>query len=368
MFASNGKLSIRQIERLMLFNIFGISSLVLPQMLAAGSEIDGGIAILAGMLLSFAFLGLLGKIMGQMQTNYYAYLKNAFGTLISDFCFIFYFFYSVCLSGFAAYNICQLIAKNLLKEESFFLLLLLLLVVGGYGLYGGLECGGRVYEMLFGFFTILLFLMLALSVSSVELDKISPVFYVGWIDLLKSSYLVFGFFSLVFFSLFLKPYCTKKEDLTRTMGKVVLIIGILLFFVYLILVGIFGGKSLSKTPYSIVILMSMVKIPGGFLKRLDAIMVGIWFFAIYALMDNTIFYSVDIFMNTFALKQKKYPALLVLFLVYGIAGSCQNSIFFLNLLKQLFYMIGTPLVVLIPLLAYLTTKGKERKKYENVQN
>lgn len=368
MFANNGKLSIRQIKRLMLFNIFGISSLVLPQMIAQRSGVDGGIAILVGMILGFLFLGLLERTMGKMETNYYTYLRNTFGTVLSDLCCIFYFFYSICLSGFAAYRMCQLIVKNLLKDESFFIVLLLILAIGAYGVYGGLECRGRVYEIIFGFFTVLLLLMLALSVSNVELDKISPIFHTGFMELAKSSYLVFGFFSLVFFVLFLKPYGTKSEELAKTMGKVIFTIGIVLFFIYLILVGIFGSNALAKTPYSIVVLMSMVEIPGGFLERLDAIMVGLWFFAIYALMDNTIFYSVDIFMNTFTLKQKKYPALLVLFLVYGIASGCQNSIFFLNLLKQLFYIVGTPLVVLIPLLAYLCTKWKERKKHEKKQN
>ncbi len=55
MFASNGKISIRQIKRLMLFNIFGISSLMLPQMLAAESGLDGATAILVEWLWGFCF-------------------------------------------------------------------------------------------------------------------------------------------------------------------------------------------------------------------------------------------------------------------------------------------------------------------------
>ena len=144
------------------------------------------------------------------------------------------------------------------------------------------------------------------------------------------------------------------------MGKILLILGILLCVIYLILTGVFGSRALADIPAAIIILMSMVEIPGGFLERLDAAMVGLWFFAIYALMDNTIFYAIDIFMNTLKVGRKRYPALLTLFLVYAVAAECQNSIFFLNLLKQLFCYVGIPLVVLIPLLAWGRMKGGKR--------
>ncbi len=375
MFASNGKISIRQIKRLMLFNIFGISSLMLPQMLAAESGLDGATAILVfNDAVQVSYIYKAGKpnpanyrkAMEQMGTDYYGYLKSAFGRVGSDLCCIFYFFYSVCLSGFAAYSICQIIVKHLLRDESFALVLLVLLVTGAYGVYGGLECRGRVYEILFTLLAVLLFLMLALSISNVEPDRLSPVFYSDGMAFLKSSYLSFGFFSLIFFVLFLKPYCVGKEKLSAAMGKILFLLGILLCVIYLILTGVFGSRALADIPAAIITLMSMVEIPGGFLERLDAAMVGLWFFAIYALMDNTIFYAVDIFMNTLKVGRKRYPALLTLFLVYAVAAECQNSIFFLNLLKQLFCYVGIPLVVLIPLLAWGRMKGGKRDEEKNL--
>lgn len=359
MFASNGKISIRQIKRLILFDIFGISSLILPQLLAQNSGADGAFAILVGMLFGMLFLGLIGKILRQMDADYYVYLNRAFGRVGSDLCAIFYFFYSISMSGFAAYQICMLMKKNLLREQSFMLVLTILLLVGAYGIYGGIECRGRVYEILFPVLSFILFIMLALSASNVETDRIAPLIYSDGIGFVKSCYLVFGFFSMVFFSLFLKPYCSGKQNLAKAIRSVLLTLGIVLFLIYLILIGVFGSASLAELQTAIVTLMSMVEIPGGFLERFDAVMVGVWFFTLYALMNNTVFYGMDILMNTFQIKRKRYPALLTLFLVYAVAAECQNSVFFLNLLKQLFYYAATPLVVLIPLAAYLVEKKKE---------
>lgn len=361
MFAENEKISPRQIKRLMILCIFGITSLILPEILSSTSGIDGSLAILVGILLAFAFLGLLGLCLKQMKGDYYDYLREAFGVKITDICQIFYFFYFVGISGFTAHTICHLVLKNLLKEESFFVVLAILLFAGAYGIYGGIECRVRVYEILFWTLMVLLGLMTALSVGSVDTDQWSLLFYDSGVDFCKSSYLVFGIFSWIFFLLFLKPFCAKGECLQKNMAEVLVVTGTMLFFLYLILAGVFGISALSETPFSVVILMSMVELPGGFLERFDAVMVGIWFFALYALMDHTIFHSLNIFMRTFSLKRKRYPAILILFLVFIIAKSCRESVFFLQLLWRLFYWLAVPLSVLIPLLAYGITCRKRRK-------
>lgn len=363
MFANNGKISLRQIKRFMIFTIFGLSSLILPQLLAGISGIDGSLAIVLGMVLAFCFLGLIGACMGQMQGDYYDYLREAFGRKLSDICLIFYFFYNTCLGGFAAYTICHLVLKNLLHEESFPGILILLLITGAYGIYGGLECRVRVYEILFWTLAGLFLLMLVFSVGSVDMDKWMPLLYDSGMDFLQSTWMVFGLFSLVFFTLFLKPFSNQTQKLRGSVGRALLVSGILLLLLYLLLVGIFGTKALAETPYSVVVLMSMVELPGGFLERFDAVMVGVWFFALYALMDHSIFHSVDIFMRTFSVKKKRYPSLLVLVLVYFVAKECWDSLLFLAVIRRLFYCLAVPVSVVIPFLAWLVVRRKRRAEH-----
>lgn len=363
MFANNGKISLRQIKRFMIFTIFGLSSLILPQILAGISGIDGSLAIVLGMVLAFCFLGLIGACMRQMQGDYYDYLRETFGRKLSGICLIFYFFYNICLGGFAAYTICHLVLKNLLHEEPFPIILILLLITGAYGIYGGLECRVRVYEILFWILADLFLLMLVFSVGSVDVDKWMPLLYDSGTDFLKSTWMVFGMFSLVFFTLFLKPFCNQVLKLRGSVGRALLVSGVLLLLLYLLLAGIFGTKALAQTPYSVVVLMSMVELPGGFLERLDAVMVGIWFFALYALMDHSIFHSVDIFMRTFSVKRKRYPSFLVLILVYIVAKECWDSMRFLELVRRLFYCLAVPVSVVIPFLAWLVVRGKRRREH-----
>lgn len=365
MFASNGKISTRQIRRLMICNLFGISSLILPEILAKNSGIDGSLAIIAGVAGTFVFLLLLGICLRQMGgQGYDSYLQEAFGKVPAGLCMIFYFIYFVLLSGFAAYTACHLILRNLLRQEPFTVVLLVLLFAGAYGIYGGLEGRVRVYEILFWILAAIFLIMLAFSLGSVDVYKWVPFFTDSGLDFIWSSYLVFGFLSLIFFALFLKPFCAEETSIRRTFGWALLITGVLLSVLYLILAGVFGTGSLAQTPFSAVVLMSMVELPGGFLERMDAIMVGIWFFALYALMDHTIFHSVEILMRTFSLKKKRYPAALVLILVYAAAAGCWRSMLFLELVSRLFYQAAVPLSVLIPAAAAVRIHWKRRKAHE----
>ena len=76
MFADNGKISLRQIKRLLIFNIFGMASLLLPDILAGRSGVDGAVAILCGIFCTFLLLWLLGGNFKQMRGDYFSWLSH----------------------------------------------------------------------------------------------------------------------------------------------------------------------------------------------------------------------------------------------------------------------------------------------------
>jgi hypothetical protein len=57
------------------------------------------------------------------------------------------------------------------------------------------------------------------------------------------------------------------------------------------MIGTFGEKALSVLPYPVITLMSMIQFKGGFLKRLDAIMLAVWFFTLFALLSLNLYYG-----------------------------------------------------------------------------
>ncbi len=63
--------------------------------------------------------------------------------------------------------------------------MLLLLLLGAYGIYGGIESRGRVYEIIYWTLAVLLLIMLAFSVGSVDTDKWMPFLYDSGMDFFR---------------------------------------------------------------------------------------------------------------------------------------------------------------------------------------
>ena len=202
-----------------------------------------------------------------------------------------YFLYLMLLAGYTAYLFSVTVLNNLLRGESFYLVLVLILGLVWYGLLSGIEGRARVYELLFWFILIPLFIMLASALDEVKTDYWNPVFFTGKRDFFAGSYYVFICSSLIFLILFLGGYLRKRESLMKVGRLALIFTGCLEAGLYLILLGVFGGAALSDMQTPAITLMSTIKITGGFLKRADAFMFGIWFFTLYALLNSAVFYA-----------------------------------------------------------------------------
>jgi len=56
--------------------------------------------------------------------------------------------------------------------------------------------------------------------------------------------------------------------------------------------GNFGKYSLSEIEFPAVVLMSDVQIKGSFFKRADALMLSVWFFTLFSVLNMSLYYAV----------------------------------------------------------------------------
>ena len=347
MFSNNSQISIRQIRRL------------LPGMLAGAAGTDGIFCIGAGALLALAYLGLLGRVLKQMKGSLYQYLKEVLGGFLRDVVMLFFLFFFLLLGAFVLYQLTGLVRSWLLPEGSYSLISVLILLLAAYGTIRGIEGRARIYEILFWFLLAPLLLMLLFALRGANPDYWTPVAVSGGSGFLKGSLTVFVFFLPVFLVLFLKPHCNKPERLLKCAGWAVGVAAVLNAVIYLALLGNFQVKTTVALERPVITLMSMVKLPGGFFERMDALMTAIWFFSMFALMNTGVFYSGHILKELFHEKKTHYGLLAVLvlefigarwFFTYQGAEALYRSF--------LAYVAG-PVLVALPLV--LWTVGRIRK-------
>ena len=367
MFSENNQISGRQVFRLLTYDFLGMGTLLLPTMLADTAGRDGIFCILAGILSTFLYLKLLRYLLKGMKTSYPDFLKQKCGKICGYVLWGGYFLYFILMASYTAYLFSTLMLNGLVENISFYLVLLLILLLAFYGMAGGIEGRARVYEMLFWFLMIPLFLMLFAACREVKPAYWSPVFVADGKEMLSGSYYVLFCYSMVSIVLFLKEYVADRKKCVGAAEKAVWFSGGVFAALYLILIGLFGVGALAQMKFPAVTMMSRVQVTGGFLKRTDAFMFSIWFFTLYAMLNSMVFYSGNLAEKVIRDcggylegKKRMLPYLILLLLVYGVTVLFYRNQQFLDCVTFLLWKIGTPFVVGVPVLLCLTGRKPNR--------
>ena len=355
--------------RLLTYDFLGMGTLLLPTMLADTAGRDGIFCILAGILSTFLYLKLLRYLLKGMKTSYPDFLKQKCGKVCGYVLWGGYFLYFILMASYTAYLFSTLMLNGLVENVSFYLVLMLILLLAFYGMAGGIEGRARVYEILFWFLMIPLFLMLFAACREVKPAYWSPVFMADGKEVLSGSYYVLFCYSMVSIVLFLKEYVADRRKCVGAAEKAVWFSGGVFAVLYLILIGLFGVEALAQMKFPAVTMMSRVQVTGGFLKRTDAFMFSIWFFTLYAMLNSMVFYSGNLAAKVIRDcggylegKKRMLPYLILLLLVYGVTVLFYRNQQFLDCVTFLLWKIGTPFVVGVPVLLCLTGERKKHNK------
>ena len=369
MFSENNQISGRQVFRLLTYDFLGMGTLLLPTMLADTAGRDGIFCILAGILSTFLYLKLLRYLLKGMKTSYPDFLKQKCGKVCGYVLWGGYFLYFILMASYTAYLFSTLMLNGLVENVSFYLVLLLILLLAFYGMAGGIEGRARVYEILFWFLMIPLFLMLFAACREVKPAYWSPVFVADGKEVLSGSYYVLFCYSMVSIVLFLKEYVADRKKCVGAAEKAVWFSGGVFAALYLILIGLFGVEALAQMKFPAVTMMSRVQVTGGFLKRTDAFMFSIWFFTLYAMLNSMVFYSGNLAEKVIRDcggylegKKRMLPYIILLLLVYGVTVLFYRNQQILDSVTFLLWKIGTPFVVGVPVLLCLTGERKKHNK------
>lgn len=291
-FAQNESISPRQLYRLYVFNLLGVGTLVLPNNLAKLGKY-GFISIALGVFMAWLFMWIVSEVRERRKNIY----DRSFGKtahvkiLIYDLIIA---VYELSQAAFLAWIFVKLIRDSLIPDESFTAVLLVIMAVCAYALSGGVECRARVYEVVFFFVLIPLAAMLLFAISDVRLDYMMIKDRVGVdfgiADIFAGAYYVFAASISVFNILFVRE--RSVSQIRWSVSKAILTYAGILFLLYAVLLGSFGKYSLSEIEFPTVVLMSDVQIKGSFFKRADALMLSVWFFTLFSVLNMSLYYAV----------------------------------------------------------------------------
>lgn len=256
----------------------------------------------------------------------------------------------------------------LLPETPFLVVTLLHVFIICYLVWEGPEVIGRISVFAFAMDIIFYLIVLAASLSEINIDRILPVFEPGILPVFKSSLdgdTFIGISPLV--AAMLLPFVREQK---KALGAAVsgLFIGSFFFILYFIVeLMVMGPQLVAMMRIASMDFVRAIQIT-QYLHRFESFMVSLWYWSIMIQAGVAALCSLECFMQTTKIK-KKSPFLIIIFGLLLITCTYyigHNDVLFLRLREHIWKYISIPFDFGVPLLLLLALGIK--KMFTNADN
>lgn len=420
MFSHNGKISEKQMRRMLVLSVFASTIFVIPYLAAGFFETS----IVPGLLVFFLFACIYvmyiygferyyrrklfseGRSEKQEAKKYhevpYAIVTSAENTGIFGNMFlsiqvvrqvirlVFYVVLSLAIMGEA--QVPFMPGKGFGNAANLLVVLPLILVAvyganvsgkenGGNGRKEreqfclGIEKQGRIYEMIFWVLFIPFTLVILFGIGEVDYTVFVPHLDMPVGKLLLCGYRLLTFLLPVENYLYLRPFLrvrgngeeektadTKKRKGTYSGSRsffAILVTILILMLLSLLLLGIYGVKGAGQEEMVTIAIMRYIRLPFGILERFDVLM--LWFFmtGCFVLICQTLYFSGYLLSELFP-KMKRVSLLgTVVILVLGTVAFLPEYASFLPVFLKYGALVDVPLSIIIPLLVLVFSRKKK---------
>lgn len=292
MFAENRKISIRQLQILLLLDCFGTAVLFLPAELA---QISGRACWLAALLggVVFALLSLLLTAVGRRHPHgtVVEWCQNAFGSIIGTIILI-GLAVKLLFDGMLELRLfAEIVCRAMLPSTPVWVISLVILGVAGSLAAQGTECRGRTAEVLFFVVAIpLAVILIAVAISS-KYGRILPVEVPSFQGLRGGLSAMSIVFQGLTFLYFIFPDLVKPWKAHGSVLRSSLLSAAVVTIIVFLCLAVYGEGVLSEKLLPALQMMERVSFTGVFLTRQDVLLLWFWMASVAIFLSGVLFYG-----------------------------------------------------------------------------
>lgn len=292
MFAENRKISLRQLQLLLLLDSFGTVVLFLPAELAQVSGRGCWVAALVGGL-AFTAVSLLLTMTGSKmpEGTVVEWCRFCFGDLIGGAILI-GLAVKLLFDGLMELRLfSEVVCRAMLPNTPVWVISLVILAVAGALAAQGTECRGRTAEILFFVVAVpLVIILLAVAVST-RFDRVLPLAlppYMGVKNGIGAMSIVFqGLTFLYFIFPDLRKPAMAKGAVLKSAVTTTIVVTIIVF----LCLAVYGEGVLSEKLLPTLQMMERVSFSGVFLTRQDILLLWFWMASVCIFLSGALFYG-----------------------------------------------------------------------------
>lgn len=388
MFAENHMVSVRQMKRLLVLDLFAGTSLILPAAVGRLGGRAGIFSIVLGAVAAGIFaLFLLNT--GRCHKGTYAQFctqtlgKRGARLYLAVYALKYFLCAALLLAVFA-----QIVNHTFLTDMPKVILGLALLLVCAYCTSRGLETRARLGEMLVYFTIIPVVIIIILAIPQIQLERLWPLDLLqgsqtdavqtlgaaagktgqlgvsltssaglaagagGWGGFAWAAVVTFALFSVIEWLLFLRPNVRRPGKARRGVLASIMWPALLNILILVTCIGVFSIEGMNAESWPTVILMQIVRFPGGFLSRQDGLMLAFWMAGMFVLISGCMNYGSESLKTVFPKYRKSwmivFPGAFVFLCFLGIFQQDAAAMYI-----RYMVMIYMPLSIVLPVLLRL---------------
>ncbi len=354
MIFTNDKISLRQLQTLIILDAFSTGMIIFPRRLTLYANQDGYIVMLIATLIAIFYMYIIMSV-GKLFPNdsFVTYTKQILTKPIS---------YIVTL-GFVLKIIINLTSElrlysevindTLLFKTPIIVISISMLLVSIYCASKGIEARARVSEILI--ILVLLFITLVIAMISFKSDfsNLKPFLNTPPKDLALGSIKSIGAFIGIEYGLLIYPYLRDKKNARRASMIAVFFHGIVFTIITILCITKFEYLTLQRQLYPVLELINTIELPGTFIERQDSFVISFWIIGVFTTISAGLFFACillkDLFKKGSHLFYICICALIILFLSTTTDSIAEVffTIEFISLALNLFYSLILPITIIL---------------------
>jgi spore germination protein len=366
-FSKNDKISTRQVEILLVLDMFSTGVLTLPRNVAEIGKQDGWMIVILATLLAIFYGYLITKLAKMFPQDTFVEFS---GKIISKPIGIFLSFVLLIkimiTTAFEVRIFGELVKQTLLPKTPIEVIIISMLLVAAYLVRKGLECRARIAEILVFIVLVPIILIFTFVLFEADFTNLQPMFVTPVSQLLKGAYSI----SLTYVPLeFLLISCSimrRPQQATKAVGVSVIVVGFIKLFVVIVVFSVFGQLETKHQIWPVMTLMQVIELPGSFIERQDALMMIFWIISVFAVINAGFYFISMIFTKVIQAEEQNFLVLPFLPIVYIISLLPDNVVQTYDWLDILFQYFG--ILFLLPVPIILLVIAKIRKLGDTVAN
>ncbi len=352
MIESKNKISISQMQILMIFNILGSSLLTFPKLISINSANSFLFAIIFGTIISVFFTTIIIYCLNlSNQESLNDFLEDTFGAFIAKFILVL-FVLKILFSLTITLNSFVTMTQNiLLPKTNTNITLLLFLALSAYLCYKEQSVRAKTAQIIFYIFLFYILFFVITSFFKLNISNIPNLFDINAIDISKGSiYTMLSFSSIIFFY-FDYFYLEKKEKVMKASINVITLVGIIFIIFTIVSISIFSLNGIKFLTYPTFDAMSRMSIGNTFITRNEAIVFNFWIFIIFSFVSAGVFYAHLLLSNIFNIKKINNKLYLLFFCLalfaFNIINFDENKLKLYDAYLSIFLIVFLPIIIIL---------------------